>query len=147
MQKSLSVDLLVFLCPTGVVHLTRDLILFKTTVSSIYFFLWILDKYHHGIVVRAHASHAKGLRFESGLEAWLNTRSMFTQQRMGTWWQNWGDKSDEPPNLTCRWPGISVLSNRHSLTYESIRGYLCHRKRHWLCSVTETQFLFKIDCF
>jgi len=29
-----------------------------------------------------------------------------------------------PPYLTCRWLSISVLSNRHSPTYKSIRDYL-----------------------
>ena len=47
---------------------------------------------------------------------------------MGTWWQHWGDKGGEernwPPYLTCRWLRISVLSNRYSPTYESIRDYL-----------------------
>ena len=59
---------------------------------------------------------------------WLNSRSLFTQQQMGTQWQHWGDKGGEernwPSYLTCRWLSISVLSNWHSLTYESIRDYL-----------------------
>ena len=47
---------------------------------------------------------------------------------MGTWWQHWGDQGGEkrnwPPYLTCQWFSISVLSNRHSPTNESIRDYL-----------------------
>ena len=41
-----------------------------------------------------------------------------------------GDKGGEernwPPYLTCRWLRISVLSNRHSPTYEIIRGQPLH---------------------
>ena len=63
-----------------------------------------------GIVVRAHASRAEGLRFEPDSMPWLNARSLFTQQRMGTWWQHWGDKGGDerkcPPYLTCRWLSI-----------------------------------------
>ena len=48
---------------------------------------------------------------------------------MGTWWQHCGDKGGEkrnwPPYFICRWLRISVLSSRHSPTYESIRYYLC----------------------
>ena len=66
--------------------------------------------------------------FESDSTPWPNARSLFTQQQMGTWWQHWGDKGGEernwPPYLTCRWLRISVLSNRHSPTYESIWDYL-----------------------
>ena len=85
------------------------------------------------IVVRAHASYAEGLLFEPKSMLRLNARSVLTQQRMGTWWQHWGDKGGEernwPPYLTCRWLKISVLSNRHSPTYESIRwDYLYHAK-------------------
>ena len=80
-----------------------------------------------GIVVRAHASHADGLRFEHD-SMFLNARSLFTRQQMGTQWEHWGDKGGEernwPPYLTCRWLRISVLSNRHSTTYENIRDYL-----------------------
>ena len=80
------------------------------------------------IVVRAHASFAEGLQFELDSMPRLNARSLFTQQQMGTWWQHWGDKSGEernwPPYLKCRWHRISVLSNRHSPTYESKRDYL-----------------------
>ena len=80
-----------------------------------------------GIVVRAHASHVEGLRFESDSMPCLDARSLFIQQQMGTWWQHWGDKGGEernwPPYLTYRWLRISVLSNRHSPTYESIREH------------------------
>ena len=60
--------------------------------------------------------------------AWLNARSLFTQHQMGTQWEHWGDKGSEernwPPYLTFRWLRISVPSNRHSPTDESIRDYL-----------------------
>ena len=46
-----------------------------------------------GIAVRAHASHKEGLQFESDSMPRLNVRSMFTQQRMGTWCQYLGDKA------------------------------------------------------
>ena len=79
-------------------------------------------------MVRAHTSRTESLRFDSDSMPWMNARSLFTQQRMGTWWQHCGDKGGEernwPPYLTCRWLRISVLSNRHSPTYESIRDYL-----------------------
>ena len=92
------------------------------------------------IVVRAHASHAEGLRFEPDSMPWLNARSLFTQQQMGTKWENWGDKGSEernwPPYFTCRWLSISVLSNRHSPTYESIRDYL-----YFYFTYTFTNFL------
>ena len=52
----------------------------------------------NGIVVRAHASRAKSLQSESDLMAWLNARSLFTQQQMGTLWQHWGDKGGEEKN-------------------------------------------------
>ena len=72
---------------------------------------------------RAHAPREVGLWFESNSIPLLNARSLFTQQRMGTWWQHWGDKGGEernwPPYLTCRWLRISYLANRHSPTYES----------------------------
>ena len=46
---------------------------------------------------------------------------------MGTQWEHRGDKGSEerhwPPYLTCRWLSISVLSYRHSPTFESIRDY------------------------
>ena len=35
-----------------------------------------------------------------------------------------GEERNWPPYLTCRWLRISVLSHRHSPTYESIRDYL-----------------------
>ena len=83
-------------------------------------------------MVKAHASHAEGLRLEPYSMPWLNARSLFTQQQMGTQWEHWEDKGGEernwPPYLTCRWLRISVLSNRHSPTYESIRdlyAYVC----------------------
>ena len=80
------------------------------------------------IVVRAHASHVEGLRFESDSMPLLNARSLFTQQQMGTQWQYWGEKGGEernwPSYLTCQWLRISVLSNRHSALYESIQDYL-----------------------
>ena len=70
----------------------------------------------------------EGLRFESDSMPRLNGRSLFTQQQVGTRWEHWGDKGGEegnwPPYLTCRWLRISVLSIRHSPTYESIRDYL-----------------------
>ena len=47
------------------------------------------------IVVRAYASHAEGLRFEPDSMPWLNARSLFTQQQMGTWWKYLGDKGGE----------------------------------------------------
>ena len=79
-------------------------------------------------MVRAHASHAEGLRFEPDSMPWMNAHSLFTQQQKGTWWEHWGDKGREerdwPPYLTSRWLRISVLSNRHSPTYESIQDYL-----------------------
>ena len=79
-------------------------------------------------MVRAHASHAEDQRFEPNSMPLLNARSLFTQQQMSTQWEHWGDKGGEernwPPYLTCRWLRISVLSNRHSPTYRSIRDYL-----------------------
>ena len=58
----------------------------------------------------------------------LNARSLFTQQQMGTRWQHWeekgGDERNWPPYLTCLRLRISVLFNKHSPTYESIRDYL-----------------------
>ena len=75
-------------------------------------------------MVRAHASCAEGLRFEPDSMPWLSARSLFTQQQMGTQWEHWGDKGGEernwPPYLKCRWPGISVLSNRH---FPNVRKY------------------------
>ena len=44
------------------------------------------------IVVRAHASHVEGLRFEPDWMPLLNARSLFTQQQMGIQWEQWGDK-------------------------------------------------------
>ena len=83
----------------------------------------LCKKSKSSIVVRAHASHAEGLWFESDL-----TRVHASEQQMGTQWEHWGDKGGEernwPSYLTCQWLGISVLSNRHSHTYESIRDYL-----------------------
>ena len=80
------------------------------------------------IVVGAHASNAESLRLEPDSMTWLNARSLFNQQQIGTEWEHWGDKGGEernwPASLTCRWLRISVLSNRHSPTYESIRDYL-----------------------
>jgi len=77
-------------------------------------------------------SCADGLRFESNLMPWLNPCSLLTQQWMGTRWQHWGDKSGEkwnwPPYVICQWFSISVLSNRLSLTYKSIRYYLYFNK-------------------
>ena len=35
-----------------------------------------------------------------------------------------GEERNWPPYLTCRWLSISVLSNRHSPTYDSFRAYL-----------------------
>ena len=88
------------------------------------------------IVVRAHAYRAEGVRFQHDSMPWLNARSLFTQQQTGTWWQHWGDKGSEernwPPYLTCRWLRISVLSNRHSPKYESIRHYLYFTFTHFL---------------
>ena len=90
---------------------------------------YICPSYERGsIVVRMHASHAESLRLEPESMLRLNARSLLTQQRMGTWWRHWGDKGGEernlPPYLTCRWLSISLLSNRHSPTYESILDYL-----------------------
>jgi len=79
-------------------------------------------------VVRAHASRAEGLRFESDSLPWLNASRLLTQQQMDTRWQHWGDKGSEdrnwPPYLKRWWLRISILLNRHSRTYESIRDYL-----------------------
>ena len=80
-------------------------------------------------MVRVHASHSESLWFEPDSMPRLNARSLFTQQQMGTQWEHWGDKCGKernwPPYLTCQWLRISVLSNRHSPTYESIWDYLC----------------------
>ena len=80
-----------------------------------------------GSMVRAHACPAESLRFEPDSMPWLYVRSLFTQQQMGTQWEQWGDKDGEernwPPYLTRWWLSVSVLSNRHSPTYESIREY------------------------
>ena len=85
------------------------------------------------IVFRAYASRAEGLRFQPDSISWLNNRSLFTQQQIGTWWQHWEDKGGEERNwplyLIWQWLSISVLSNRHSPTYESIRDYLYRFKR------------------
>ena len=47
---------------------------------------------------------------------------------MDTWWQHWEDKGSGegnwPSYSTCPLLRISVLSNRHSTTYESTRDYL-----------------------
>ena len=81
------------------------------------------------IVVRAHASRGKGLRFEPDSMPRLNARSLFTQQQMGTQWEHWGDKGGEernwPPYLTCRWLSISVLSDRHSPYVRKYTGLPC----------------------
>ena len=88
--------------------------------SRYYMFGW-------GSMVRAHAYPAESLRFEPNSMPWLNVRSMFTQQQMGTQWEQWGDKDGEErnwqPYLTRWWLSVSVLFNRHSPTYESIREY------------------------
>ena len=80
------------------------------------------------IVVSAHASHAEGLRLEPDSMPWLNVRSLFTQQQMGTQWEHWAEKGGEernwPPYLTFRWLSISVLSDRHSPTCENFWDYL-----------------------
>jgi len=59
----------------------------------------------------------------------LTECSLLIQQRMGTWWQHWGDKGGEernwPPYLVCQWLRISVLFHRHSPTYKSILDYFC----------------------
>ena len=84
-------------------------------------------------MVRAQASHMEGLQFEPDSMPWLDTHSLFTQQQMGTQWEQWGDKDGEernwPPYLICWWLSISVLSSRHSPAYKSIWDYLyfyCH---------------------
>ena len=46
-------------------------------------------------MVKAHASRAQGLKFESDSMPRLNARSLFTEQQMGTWWQHWRDKGGE----------------------------------------------------
>ena len=63
-----------------------------------------------GIVVIAHASRAEGLQFESDPVATLGDKG--------------GEERNWPPYLKCRWLRISVLSNRHSPTYGSIRDCL-----------------------
>ena len=92
------------------------------------FLLSIAIREQGSIVVRAHASHVEDLQFEPDLMPWLNAHSLFTQQRMGTQWEHWGDKGGDegnwPPYLKCRWLSISVLSNRQSPTYKSIWEYL-----------------------
>ena len=97
-----------------------------------------------GIVVRTHASRAEGLRLEPDSMPWLNARSLFTQQQMGTWWQHWRDKGSEernwPPYQTSRWLRISFLSNRHSPTYESIWRDLS--LLYWMMNLASTILLW-----
>ena len=52
-----------------------------------------------GIAVTAHVLCAEGLWFESDSRPRLNARSLFTQQRMGTCWQHWGDRGGEERSL------------------------------------------------
>ena len=77
-------------------------------------------------MVRAHVCRVKGLKFESHSMPSLNARSLFTQQRMGTWWQHWGAKGGEERKWPHHMPLAqkSVLSNRHFPKYEIIRNYL-----------------------
>jgi len=96
----------------------------------LYLFLYVVVVVNErgSMVVRAHASHAEVLWLEPDSISRPGARSLFTQQQMGTQWEHWGYKVGEernwPPYLTYRWISISVLSNRHSPTYESIRDYL-----------------------
>ena len=88
----------------------------------------LLDTNRSFKAVMAIWACVEGLRFESDSRPWLDAHSLFSQQRIGTWWQHWGNRGGEernwPPYLTCRWLRISFLSNRHSPTYESVRDYL-----------------------
>ena len=45
-----------------------------------------------GIAIGAHVFYAEGLQFESDSRPSRNGRSPLNQQRIGTWWQHWGDK-------------------------------------------------------
>lgn len=85
----------------------------------------------------------------------LNARSLFTQQQVGTRRQYWGDKGGDVrnwlPYLTCRWIRISVLFNKHSPAYESIRDYLYFRDSftNWANqmstnSLSKTQFIWQL---
>ena len=94
-------------------------ILVSLCYISLYFGFPML--YHNGrggIVVRAHASRAEGLRFEPDSKPWLNARSMFTQQRMDTWWQS--QRPSSKAQLFCL-SRIYITSFLHSSLHEFAR--------------------------
>ena len=58
--------------------------IFRLCLCDVLFWTVGINYEQGSIVVRAHASHAEGLGFEPDSMPWLNARSMFTQQQMGT---------------------------------------------------------------